>query len=97
MCVYHKFEKFINLCFRDKAPGQYECDEAIDKLNRCIRELDQASLLALSQSLPPRRENTLQGFAEQAESSAAEISDRLELLKIAAKMEAENIGHIVSI
>ncbi|XP_075218972.1 talin_middle and talin-RS domain-containing protein rhea isoform X1 [Lycorma delicatula] len=80
---------------RDKAPGQQECDEAVERLNHCIRELDQASLLALSQSLPARRDNTLQGFAEQTESSAAEISDRLDPLRVAAKMEAENIGHTV--
>lgn len=80
---------------RDKAPGQKECDEAIDRLKECIRDLDQAALLALSQNLPPRRDNSLQGFAEQTESSAAEISDRLDPLRIAAKMEAEIIGHTV--
>lgn len=40
--------------YRDKAPGQRECDEAIDVLNNCIREVDQASLAAISQQLSPR-------------------------------------------
>lgn len=44
----------IRLSRRDKAPGQRECDEAIDVLNRCIREVDQASLAAISQQLAPR-------------------------------------------
>lgn len=39
---------------RDKAPGQRECDEAIEVLTRCIREVDQASLAAISQQLAPR-------------------------------------------
>lgn len=39
---------------RDKAPGQRECDEAIEVLNNCIREVDQASLAAISQQLTPR-------------------------------------------
>lgn len=80
---------------RDKAPGQRECEDGIDKLSQHIRELDQAALLALSQNLAPRRDNTLQGFAEQADSAAAELIDRLEPLRAAAKAEAENIGHSV--
>ncbi|XP_054280659.1 talin-2 isoform X2 [Macrosteles quadrilineatus] len=80
---------------RDKAPGQRECEEAITKLGQRITELDQAALLALSQNLPPSRDNSLQGFAEQTDSAAAELSDRLEPLRAAAKAEAENIGHAV--
>lgn len=44
----------IWLSYRDKAPGQRECDEAIEVLNRCMREVDQASLAAISQQLAPR-------------------------------------------
>lgn len=40
--------------YRDKAPGQRECDEAIEVLNNCIREVDQASLAAISQQLATR-------------------------------------------
>lgn len=41
------------LC-RDKAPGQRECDEAIEVLTGSIRDVDQASLAAISQQLAPR-------------------------------------------
>ena len=41
---------------RDKAPGQRECDDAIEVLNNCIREVDQASLAAISQQLTPRED-----------------------------------------
>uniref|UniRef100_A0A671LWH4 Talin-1-like n=1 Tax=Sinocyclocheilus anshuiensis TaxID=1608454 RepID=A0A671LWH4_9TELE len=39
---------------REKAPGQRECDDAIEALNNCIREVDKASLAAISQQLMPR-------------------------------------------
>lgn len=42
------------LSFRDKAPGQRECDFSIDGINRCIRDIEQASLAAVSQSLATR-------------------------------------------
>lgn len=40
--------------FRENAPGQRECDEAIEVLNNCMREVDKASLAAISQQLTPR-------------------------------------------
>uniref|UniRef100_A0A8C4XPJ1 Uncharacterized protein n=1 Tax=Falco tinnunculus TaxID=100819 RepID=A0A8C4XPJ1_FALTI len=43
---------------RDKALGHRECDKAIKLLNRCMREVDQASLTAISQlpkKISPRR------------------------------------------
>lgn len=39
---------------RDKAPGQRECDSSIDSINKCIRDIEQASLAAVGQTLPCR-------------------------------------------
>lgn len=39
---------------RDKAPGQRECDYSIDNINKCIRDIEQASLAAVGQTLPCR-------------------------------------------
>lgn len=50
----------IFFCCRDNAPGQRECDEALEQINYTINQLDQASLAAISQQLEPRPENTLQ-------------------------------------
>jgi talin len=47
---------------RDKAPGQSECDTAVEVLNNKIRDLDKASLDAVSQGLKPRKELTAQGY-----------------------------------
>ncbi|XP_065332613.1 talin-2 isoform X2 [Cloeon dipterum] len=81
---------------RDKAPGQKECDYAIELINNKIRDLDQASLDAVSQCLRPRKELNAQKYREQTEASASEILDRLEPLRSAAKFEAEKIGHSVT-
>ncbi|XP_053998839.1 talin-1 isoform X3 [Hylaeus anthracinus] len=88
--------KSLVASIRDKAPGQKECDAAIDKLSARIRELDAASLSAVSQALVPRRENTVQGFTDQMESSASELREKLEPVRTAAKYEAEHIGHAVN-
>ncbi|XP_032666456.1 talin-1 isoform X2 [Odontomachus brunneus] len=88
--------KSLVASIRDKAPGQKECDAAIEKLAARIRELDAASLSAVSQALVPRRENTMQGFTDQMESSASELREKLEPLRTAAKYEAENVGHAVN-
>lgn len=46
--------------WREKAPGQRECDDAIEVLNSCIREVDQASLAAISQQLTPREDVSME-------------------------------------
>ncbi|XP_046826022.1 talin-1 isoform X2 [Vespa velutina] len=88
--------KSLVASIRDKAPGQKECEAAIEKLSARIRELDTASLSAVSQALLPRRDNTVQGFTDQMESSASELREKLEPLRNAAKYEAENVGHSVN-
>lgn len=52
--MFLEFNDSLLIACRDKAPGQRECDEAIDVLNNCIRDVDQASLAAISQQLAPR-------------------------------------------
>ncbi|XP_015512363.2 talin-1 isoform X1 [Neodiprion lecontei] len=88
--------KSLVASIRDKAPGQKECDGAIETLSARIRELDAASLSAVSQALVPRKENTMQGFTDQMESSANELREKLEPLRSAAKYGAEHVGHAVS-
>lgn len=44
----------------DKAPGQRECDSSIDNINKCIRDIEQASLAAVSQNLASRDDISLE-------------------------------------
>ncbi|XP_064075627.1 talin-1 isoform X3 [Vanessa tameamea] len=81
---------------REMAPGQRECATALDTLNKQLRELDQVALQAVGLELQPRHVNTLQGYSEQIENSAAEMLERLEPLRVAARSEAENLGHAVT-
>lgn len=53
-CLLPTMLSLLSLSFRDKAPGQRECDFSIDGINRCIRDIEQASLAAVSQSLATR-------------------------------------------
>ncbi|XP_062334693.1 talin-1 isoform X2 [Osmerus eperlanus] len=81
---------------RDKAPGQRECDEAIEVLNNCIREVDQASLAAISQQLTPREDISHEALHDQMAASVQEISNLIEPVAIAARSEASHLGHKVS-
>ena len=87
--------KTLVASIRDQGPGQEECDSAIEKLLARIRELDSATLSAVSQSLVPRKENSAQGFIDIMERSAGEVREKLEPLRIAAKYEPDNIGQVV--
>ena len=81
---------------RDKAPGQRECDDAIEKLTVYIRELDQASLAAINQNLSPRKNKDIKQFTEQLNISAQQISHKIGEVQEASKSEAERLGHSVT-
>ncbi|NXS30197.1 TLN1 protein, partial [Pomatostomus ruficeps] len=81
---------------REKAPGQRECDEAIEVLNRCLREVDQASLAAISQQLAPRQDISQEALHNQMITAVQEISHLIEPVAAAARAEASQLGHKVS-
>ncbi|XP_076033858.1 talin_middle and talin-RS domain-containing protein rhea isoform X2 [Oratosquilla oratoria] len=81
---------------RDKAPGQKECDEAIQKLNINIRDLDQASLCVLDQNLAPQTDNNLQGYNEQVQNAGQELLQNIDKVRGSAKSEAEKLGHSIT-
>nr|A0A3G2LGI8.1 RecName: Full=Talin [Oscarella pearsei]AYN71349.1 talin [Oscarella pearsei] len=81
---------------KDKSPGQAECDQAIELLNMAINEVDQATLAAISSKLTPSSQSTLQGFHTQMMGGVSEISDLIEPVALAAKGDAEKLGHMVT-
>uniref|UniRef100_A0A4W4H654 Talin 1 n=1 Tax=Electrophorus electricus TaxID=8005 RepID=A0A4W4H654_ELEEL len=81
---------------RDKAPGQRECDEAIEVLSNCIREVDQASLAAISQQLTPRDDISHEALHEQMAASVQEISNLIDPVAVSARSDASQLGHKVS-
>ncbi|XP_077202774.1 talin-1 isoform X2 [Paroedura picta] len=81
---------------RDKAPGQRECDEAIDVLAKCIRDVDQASLAAISQQLAPREGISQEALHDQMLTAVREISILIGPVASAARAEASQLGHKVS-
>ena len=82
--------------FRDKSPGQHECDSAVETLNAVINQLDNAGMAILAQNLAPDASSSLEGFQEQLVQCASDIGDIVGPLTVAAKCEAENLGHRVT-
>lgn len=88
--------KSLITAIRDKAPGQRECDSSIDNINKCIRDIEQASLAAVSQNLPSRDDISLEALQEQLTSTVQEIGHLIDPVSTAAKGEASQLGHKVT-
>uniref|UniRef100_A0A9J7Z229 Talin 2a n=1 Tax=Cyprinus carpio carpio TaxID=630221 RepID=A0A9J7Z229_CYPCA len=88
--------KSLIMAIRDKAPGQKECDSAIENINKCIRDIEQASLAAVSQNLSRRDEVSYEALQEQLTSSVQEVGHLIEPISTAAKGEAAQLGHKVT-
>ncbi|KAG9352349.1 hypothetical protein JZ751_020762 [Albula glossodonta] len=88
--------KSLITAIRDKAPGQRECDSSIDNINKCIRDIEQASLAAVGQSLPTRDDISLEALQEQLTSAVQEIGHLIDPISTAARGEAAQLGHKVT-
>ncbi|KAM6150036.1 talin-2 isoform 2-T2 [Erethizon dorsatum] len=88
--------KSLITSIRDKAPGQRECDYSIDGINRCIRDIEQASLAAVSQSLATRDDISVEALQEQLTSVVQEIGHLIDPITTAARGEAAQLGHKVT-
>ncbi|KAL2093030.1 hypothetical protein ACEWY4_010342 [Coilia grayii] len=88
--------KGLITAIRDKAPGQRECDHSIDSINKCIRDIEQASLAAVGQSLPSRDDISLEALQEQLTSAVQEIGHLIDPVSTAARGEAAQLGHKVT-
>ncbi|KAJ0069938.1 hypothetical protein NL108_017255 [Boleophthalmus pectinirostris] len=89
--------KSLITAIRDKAPGQRECDYSIDSINKCIRDIEQASLAAVGQSLPCREDISMEALQEQLTSSVQEIGHLIDPVATAARGEAAQLGHKVEL
>ncbi|KAK2512204.1 Tln1 [Columba guinea] len=63
---------------------------------RCMREVDQASLAAISQQLAPREDISQEALHNQMITAVQEISNLIEPVASAARAEASQLGHKVS-
>uniref|UniRef100_A0A4W5PB56 Talin 2 n=1 Tax=Hucho hucho TaxID=62062 RepID=A0A4W5PB56_9TELE len=89
--------KSLITSIRDKAPGQRECDFSIDNINKCIRDIEQASLAAVGQSLQGCRDDiSLEALQDQLTSSVQEIGHLIDPINTAARGEAAQLGHKVT-
>jgi len=82
-------------CRRQSAPGQSECESALENIDGWIHHLDQASLAAVGQSLTPQHDGSLAGFQEQVIASARQLQQQIEPIRRAAKGETGNLERYV--
>ncbi|XP_057316525.1 talin-2-like isoform X2 [Hydractinia symbiolongicarpus] len=80
---------------KENAPGQQECDQAADTINRSINKIDQASLAAISNNLKPTTEDSLKGFEEKMMLTCAQLQEAIPNTVEYAKGAPEKIGHSV--
>uniref|UniRef100_A0A673IY85 Talin-2-like n=1 Tax=Sinocyclocheilus rhinocerous TaxID=307959 RepID=A0A673IY85_9TELE len=88
--------KSLITSIRDKAPGQRECDQSINSINKSIRDIEQVSLAAVGQSLPRRDDISLEALQEQLTSTVQEIGHLIDPISTAARGEAAQLGHKVT-
>uniref|UniRef100_T1K2Z5 I/LWEQ domain-containing protein n=2 Tax=Tetranychus urticae TaxID=32264 RepID=T1K2Z5_TETUR len=81
---------------REAAPGQKECDIAIEKLRRNIRELDSSGMSLMNQTLSTRADHSFKTYREILHSTINEIADKIDPLRVTGKCEAESLGHRVT-
>eukprot|EP00117_Sycon_ciliatum_P044924 scpid3709/ scgid32340/ Talin-1 len=80
-----------------KAPGQHECETAIQSIVKLMNEIDQSTLGAISNTLQPRAESTLEGFRERSVSALNGIQDTVRSVVQAATSDPTKLGHTVSL
>ncbi|KJE89680.1 hypothetical protein CAOG_009384 [Capsaspora owczarzaki ATCC 30864] len=92
--VTDSIKNIVN-AIRDHAPGQHECDEAIQEASRQINHIDQAALAAAVGGLERRNDQSLGAFQQNVLSELNEITELLPKLQQSAKAEPENLAHEV--
>ncbi|XP_056453957.1 talin-2 isoform X2 [Gadus chalcogrammus] len=88
--------KSLITSIRDKAPGQRQCDYSIDNINKCIRDIEHASLAAVDLTLPCRDDISMEALQDQLTSSVQEIGYLIDPVSTSARGEAAQLGHKVT-
>ncbi|KAA3678723.1 talin [Paragonimus westermani] len=79
----------------DHAPGQRECQSALDNIARLMQDLQRAKMASMEDHLQPHRELNEEGFQKQLATSVRAVLDSTPNLGHAARSEAEQLGHAV--
>jgi len=80
---------------KNNAPGQKECDEAINKVHAQIGELDAASAKAAVGNLRPVPGPDHQGFKEALANNARAVNSSADVVADAAQHSPESLGQTV--
>ena len=92
--------KRLATSIKEKAPAKAECDQALNTIDKCMKHLESAIMaIAMNQVLPLSElanSKSLQAYQEHAISCATQMSELIDQIRVAAKGEAERLGHLVT-
>jgi talin len=92
--------KRLATSIKQKAPAKVECDTALSIIEKCMKHLEQAILaIAMNQILPLSElanSKSLQAYQEHAISCANQMLELVDQVRMAAKGEADKLGHLVT-
>jgi talin len=92
--------KRLATSIKEKAPAKIECDRALSIIDKCMKHLESALLaVAMNQKLPLSEianAKSLQAYQEHAISCSTQIMELIDQLRVAAKGEADKLGHLVT-
>jgi talin len=92
--------KRLATSIKEKAPAKTECDRALSIIDKCMKHLESALIaVAMNQKLPLSEianAKSLQAYQEHAISCSTQIMELIDQLRVAAKGEADKLGHLVT-
>ena len=85
---------------KEKAPAKAECDHVLASIEKCTRHLESA-LVAVRMNQPLQlseiaEAKSLQTYEEHAINCAQQVMELVDQVRVAAKGEADKLGHLVT-
>uniref|UniRef100_A0A0X3PHC1 Talin-1 n=1 Tax=Schistocephalus solidus TaxID=70667 RepID=A0A0X3PHC1_SCHSO len=87
--------KHLVSVLKSHAPGQAECQQALENIARLLRDLQRDEMAIMDDRFPQRHDNTAEGFQKQLTTSVRAVMEMAPTLGRAATSEAERLGHSV--
>lgn len=85
---------------KEKAPAKLECDQAISIIEKCMKHIESALMaLRMNQGLQLSEladSKSLQTYQEHAINCSNQIMELVDQVRVAAKGEADKLGHLVT-
>jgi len=92
--------KRLATAIKERAPAKRECDQALATVAKCMQHLDSAiRAISMNQVLPLSElanSKSLPAYQEHAMACASQMVELVEQVRVAAKGQPEQLGHLVT-